>query len=103
MNHSVLETAKEIRKNVLNNSLEKKQYEDFEKRFPKFYEMLLKQDMDEEMFNMLLKLLSKKSADDQNAASEFSQFGAEKYVYPQFGKPSTSDLQLAKSKIDKLS
>lgn len=55
------------------------------------------------MFNMLLKLLSTKSADDQNAACEFSKFGAERYLYPQFGKPSESDLEIAKSKIDKLS
>ena len=102
MNKSALETAKIIRKKVMNNSLDHEEYDDFNNRFPKFYEMLQKKDMDEGMFNMLLKLLSSKSADDQNAACEFSKFGAEKYLYPQFGKPSKSDLEIAKSKIDKL-
>ena len=103
MNTSILETAKEIRMNFINNSLNHDKYIDFNKMFPKFYIMLQKKDMDKEMFNKLLILLSTQSADDQNAASEFSQYGAEKYLYPKFGKPSQSDLKSAQSKIDKLS
>ena len=103
MNKLALETAKKIRSSVINNSFNPEEYNDFKNSFPKFYEMLQKKNMDEDMFNMLLKLLSTKSADDQNAACEFSKFGAERYLYPQFGKPSESDLEIAKSKIDKLS
>ena len=103
MSESVLEIAKDIRLNVINNSLDNTKYKDFKNKFPKFYEMLKKKDMDEDMFKMLLKLLSTTSADDQIAASEFSQYGAEKYLYPQFGKPTDSDLKTAQSKIHKLS
>ena len=103
MNTSILETAKQIRYDFVNNKFNKHKYIDFNNKYPKFYMMLQKKDMDEEMFNKLLELLSTQSTDDQNAASEFSQYGAEKYLYPQFGKPSLSDLKTAQSKIDKLS
>ena len=102
MSESILETAKRLRMNVIDNTFDPNQYIEFKTAFPKFYEMLQKKDMDEEMFHKLLIILSTKSADDQNAASEFSQYGAEKYLYPQFGKPSNSDLNNAQSKIDKL-
>ena len=37
----------------------------------------------------------------ENGASKFSSFGAEKYLYPQFGKPTDSDLENAKQKLSK--
>lgn len=103
MNSSVLETAKEIRFNVLNNSLKPNEFKEFKIRYPKFYDMLQKKDMNDEMFEKLIEILSHQTADNQDAASEFSQFGAEKFLYPKFGTPSQNDLQNAKSKIDKLS
>ena len=102
MSNLILEIAKEIRVNVINNSFDKSKYINFKSKYPKFYEMLQKKDMDEEMFDKLLYLLSTKTANNQAAASEFSQYGAEKYLYPQFGKPTSSELESAQSKIDKL-
>ena len=103
MNNSIIETAKEIRVNVINHTLDHSKYIEFNNSFPKFYIILQRKDMDESMFNKLLTLISTHSVEDQNAASEFSQFGAEKYLYPQFGKPSTSNLNAAKRSIKKRS
>ena len=103
MSNSVLETAKNIRTDVINNNIDSTKYKDFQEEYPKFYNMLQKKDMDKDMFEMLLNLLEKNSSNDQNAAAQFSQYGAEKYLYPKFGKPSSSDLKNAQLKIDKLS
>ena len=102
MSNEVLQLAKEIRVNVINNKLDETKYTDFKNKFPKFYEMLKKKNMDEEMFNKLIHLLSTKTEDNQAAASSFSQYGAEKYLYPQFGKPTDSDLKFAQNKINQL-
>ena len=102
MNKSIIETAKEIRFHSKNDTLNDSQYEEFKNKYPKFYIMLQHKHMDEEMYNKLLSTLSKNSANDQKAASEFSQYGAEKYLYPKFGRPTQSDLKTAQSKIDKL-
>ena len=103
MNTDVINAAKDIRKKVLENTLNKNDFPKFQARYPKFYCMLQNKYMNEEMFEKLITILSVKSADDQNAASEFSQYGAERYLYPQFGKPSKSDIDNAKLKVDKLS
>ena len=103
MSTSVLETAKQIRKNILNNSFNPNEFKEFQIGHPKFYEMLQKKDMNEEMFQKLIEILSFQSVDNQDAASQFSQFGAEKFLYPKFGKPSEADIQNAKSKIEKMS
>lgn len=42
MNKLALETAKKIRSNVINNSFNPEEYNDFKNSFPKFYEMLQK-------------------------------------------------------------
>jgi len=102
MNVSVIETAKQIRLNVLNSCLNPNEFNEFKDEYPKFYEMLKTKNMNEDMFNKLIEIISNNSTSNQNAASEFSKFGAEKYVYPTFGKPSEKDINNAKKKINKL-
>ena len=99
--NSNIETAKEIRQNVLNGTLNSDNYVDFKKQYPKFYEMLRRKDMDNEMFKKMIEILSTQVVTDQKAAIKFSEFGAEKYLYPQFGKPSQSDREKANKTVNK--
>lgn len=102
MNTQIILTAKQIRNDILNDTFDPIVYLEFKKQYPKFYDMLTNKNMDEEMLEKLISGLSTNSINDKNAASEFSSFGAEKYVYPKFGKPSSKDLEKAKTTIDKL-
>ena len=99
--NSIIEKAILIRNNVKTNSFNPSEFTSFKEDFPKFYSMLLNPNMDEEMFGKLVHMLESKSITTQDDAIEFSQFGAEKYVYPQFGKPSENDVKIAKEKISK--
>ena len=100
-----LNIAKNIRQNVLHKKeLDTLEFQEFKSKYPKFYEMLLKPDMDNEMFNKLIHLLSANlSSTDQSAAIAFSTFGAEKYLYPQFGRPNEDEIKTATNKIKKMS
>jgi hypothetical protein len=95
--NSILDTAKSIRLNVLNNTFSKDEFQDFIEKYPKFYEMLIRKDMDNDMFKKMCELLSKNDLNDQSTASEFSQYGAEKYLYPTYGTPSKKEINRAKS------
>ena len=100
---TTLNIAKKLRKSYLEKeTLDTEEYNEFKKKYPKFYEMMITKDMDKEMFNKMMSLLSTNVASDPKVAFEFSQFGAEKYVYPQFGKPTEEDLNTAKDKINNL-
>ena len=100
---SIFTLAKQLRDDVINGKQIGEDYDEFKSKYPKFYDMLTKKDMDEEMFKKLMNLLKNNVSSDQRAAAEFSKFGAEKYLYPQFGKPSENDMETAQNKIDKLS
>lgn len=97
-----LKIAKEIRDDILNKTFEETKYASFKEKYPKFFSMLQKPNMDESMFNKMVELLSISNRNEQESSSEFSQFGAEKYLYPKFGKPSNYELDIAKEKISKL-
>ena len=96
----VHKTATEIRTKIINKENIEGQYTDFEEKYPKLYLMLQKKDIDEEMFNKLFELLCINTSESN--ASKFSEFGAEKYLYPKFGRPSKNDKDIASKKIEKM-
>ena len=101
--NSTLETAQNIRRNVLNGNFVPSEFKEFQDKYPKFYEMLQRRDMNVDMFHKIIQILSVNLVDELDAASQFSQYGAEKYVYPKFGKPSETNIEKAKKKLEKRS
>jgi hypothetical protein len=93
---SIYENACLIRNAVLNDE-PLTEYKDFSEKYPKLFAMLQNKSMDREMFEKLFQILLVNQT--ESGATQFSQFGAEKYLYPQFGKPSESDLKIANRKI----
>ena len=101
--NDVIETALEIRNKVKTNcDLNDSDYSSFKESYPKFYTMLQNKNMNEDMFNKLIEMMYASKTLNETDAAEFSTFGAEKYLYPQFGKPTEQDMNNAKNKINKL-
>lgn len=99
------DTARRLRKDYLNNDLNTDDYVEFRNKYPKFYDMLTRDNMNNAMLEKLFELLrekEKQNLSEFKAASEFSQFGAEKYLYNQFQKPSQNDIKKAEKKLSKL-
>jgi hypothetical protein len=84
---------------IKNESLDMPAYRKFQERYPKLYAMLQNPNMDAEMFEKLFMIFGQDSS--QSGASRFSEFGAEKYLYPQFGRPTGDQLKEAQKKIEK--
>ena len=99
--NDICKTAIEI-KNKVENDKNVDDYVDFKKLYPKFYAMLLNKDMDEMVFNKLIEIMSSTNTLNETHAADFSTFGAEKYLYPKFGKPTEKQIENAKNKINKL-
>lgn len=101
----IRETAIKIRNSYMNKeSLDNDEYNKFKDRYPTFFNMLITPDMDIDMFNKLFETIEKlnnNEVDSFNAAGEFSQFGATKYLYNKFGTPSQSQLKNASNKLQK--
>ena len=97
--------ASNIRNAYLNQqSLNTEEFDTFKEKYPTFFKMLLSQDMDVDMYTKLLDMLDKMNnneTDSFSAAGEFSQFGATKYMYNTFGKPSENDIKKASDKLKK--
>ena len=67
--------------------------------------MLTRDNMDNTMLEKLFQLLKEKEKNNLSefkAASKFSQFGAEKYLYNQFERPTDNDIKKAEKKLNKL-
>ena len=97
--------ARDIRSKFLkNDSLNTNEFNEFKEKYPKFFKMLTTSDMDESMFEKLFEMFNKVSnsnTDSFSAAGEFSQYGATKYMYDTFGKPSQDDIDKASIKLKK--
>jgi len=94
----IYKTACKIRSAVENNKpINTEEFKQFESSYPKLFSMLKNPNMDRQMFDKLFQTL--KTNPSESGASTFSEFGAEKYLYPQFGKPSKQDLSFAKQKV----
>ena len=99
--NDISKTALEIR-NKVKDDKNVDSYEDFKKLYPKFFSMLLNKNMDETIFNKLVEIMSSTNQLNEKHAAEFSTFGAERYLYPKFGKPTDKEIEIAKTKINKL-
>ena len=101
----IKQTAIQIRSSVMNNkSLDIADFKDFKTQYPKLFSMLLNPNMDIDMLEHLfvnLEQLQQGKLDSISAASAFSKHGAEKYVYPTVGTPSSSQLHSALHTIKK--
>ena len=96
-------TAEKIRRCFCNNeNMNTEGIIAFEKMYPKFYRMLTNPNMDVEMYNKLFQMLDtieNNTTDEFTASTEFSTFGAEKYLYNTFGTPSQTVVENAKKKL----
>ena len=102
-NNDIIQISLEIRKKVKDREhIDDNIYLEFEKNYPKFYTMLKNTNMNEDMFNKLIQMMTGTNTLNEKDAAEFSTFGAEKYLYPQFGKPTEEDIHKATKKISKL-
>jgi len=93
--------ACKIKQSIINkeNLETNNEYLQFQTKYPKLYMMLQDPNMDNEMFEKLFNVIMVDST--ENGASTFSEFGAEKYLYPSLGKPTVQDREIAKQKINK--
>ena len=96
---NIYKTACNIKNCVENNeSLDNDVFNEFSNKYPKLYAMLQNKNMDNEMFEKLFDVMKKDSS--ENGALKFSEFGAEKYLYPQFGRPTEESMNNAKAKLN---
>ena len=97
--------ADNIRRSFLNGlPLDTDEFKHFQLMYPKFFNMLTSSNMDKSMYHHLFITLDQLNSGQLNnmaAASTFSSHGADKYVYPTFGKPSSSQLDQATNSIKK--
>lgn len=97
---TVYKTACKFREALQNNeNINTPEFQNLKDTYPKLYSMLQNPKMDIQMFEKLFQIIQSDSS--ENGASKFSTFGAEKYLYPQFGRPSASDMENAKQKLAK--
>ena len=100
----IIDTAKEIRSDILKNKTvpnNDKQI-NFKSKYTTFYQMLIKPDMDNEMFEkfcVLMQSVKSGNCSSFDGAAKFSEFGAQKYIYKNMPEPSESEKQTAYKKL----